>query len=101
MLSNSTRPITEKQKPGYKPSTADPSGISLLIYILKMATDWHQADLQLDSLARTELPSAVSTFVIAAVLVALRFASRRLSKAGLWWDDWIQLPAIVSSFVFW
>lgn len=66
-----------------------------------MATDWQKAIFQLDSLARTELPSAVSTLVIAAVLVTLRFASRGLSKAGLWWDDWIQLPAIVSSFVFW
>ena len=65
-----------------------------------MATDWQKVDSHSEFLARTELPSAVSTLVIAALLVTLRFTSRRLSKAGLWWDDWIQLPAIVSSFVF-
>lgn len=38
----------------------------------------------------------ISTWAIALVAVCLRFLARRLSKAGLWYDDWLMLPATVS-----
>ena len=40
---------------------------------------------------------SVTLIVIAAIAVILRFVSRILSKAGLWWDDWAILLAMVSA----
>ena len=37
----------------------------------------------------------LATWVLAVVTVCLRFTARRLSKAGIWYDDWLILPAIV------
>lgn len=31
-------------------------------------------------------------------VVCLRFIARRISKAGLWWDDWLTIPSAVSLF---
>lgn len=39
----------------------------------------------------------IATWAIAIVIVCLRFLARRFSKAGLWYDDWLILPAIVSN----
>ena len=39
--------------------------------------------------------AAPSTWALALVSVCLRFNARRLSKAGLWYDDWFMLPALV------
>lgn len=35
-----------------------------------------------------------STWVLAVIAVVLRFASRRIAKAGFWVDDWLMLPAL-------
>ena len=34
--------------------------------------------------------------ILAAIVVILRFVSRRIAHANLWWDDWLMLPAVVS-----
>jgi len=40
---------------------------------------------------------AVSAVLIAisTIAVILRFISRMVSKAGLWWDDWLIVAAMV------
>ena len=38
----------------------------------------------------------IATWAIALIAVCLRFLARRLSKAGLWYDDWLMIPATVS-----
>ena len=38
----------------------------------------------------------IATWATALVAVYLRFLARRLSKAGLWYDDWLMIPATVS-----
>lgn len=35
-------------------------------------------------------------WAIALIAVGSRFLARRLTKAGLWYDDWLMIPAIVS-----
>ena len=40
--------------------------------------------------------SVIPTWLIALIAVCLRFLARRLSKAGLWYDDWLVIPAAVS-----
>ena len=40
---------------------------------------------------------SIALIVIAALAVILRFVSRMSSKAGLWWDDWTILLAMVSA----
>lgn len=40
--------------------------------------------------------SIIATWAIALIAVCLRFLARRLSKAGLWYDDWLMIPATVS-----
>ena len=39
--------------------------------------------------------ASVVLIAISAISVALRFLSRMVSKAGLWWDDWTMLAAMV------
>ena len=36
-----------------------------------------------------------TTWTLAVVAVGLRFFARRRSKAGLWYDDWLVIPAMV------
>ncbi|KAF4342798.1 integral membrane protein [Fusarium beomiforme] len=52
------------------------------------------------NLNETKVPALVSGFVVTwilgAISVGLRIASRRLSQNKLWWDDWL----IVASLVF-
>lgn len=38
----------------------------------------------------------IATWAIALITVCLRYLARRLSKAGLWYDDWLMIPATVS-----
>ena len=40
--------------------------------------------------------SILATWALAVIAVCLRFLARRLSKAGLWYDDWLIVPATVS-----
>ena len=32
---------------------------------------------------------------LTVLAIALRFLSRRLAKAGFWWDDWLSLLTLV------
>ena len=38
----------------------------------------------------------IASWAIALIAVCLRFLARRLTKAGLWYDDWLMIPATVS-----
>ena len=38
---------------------------------------------------------AAFLFVITFIIVTLRFVGRYLSKAGIWWDDWLCLAAML------
>ena len=40
--------------------------------------------------------SVIATWTLMLIVVCLRFFARRVSKAGLWYDDWLVLPATVS-----
>lgn len=40
--------------------------------------------------------SIMATWALGVIAVCLRFLARRLSKARLWYDDWLTLPATVS-----
>lgn len=40
--------------------------------------------------------SIIATWALAVIVVCLRFIARRLSKARLWYDDWLVLPATVN-----
>jgi hypothetical protein len=42
--------------------------------------------------------ASIALLAIPTVIVALRFVARMLSKAGLWWDDWMVLAALVVSW---
>ena len=45
----------------------------------------------------TIVGTCVALIVFSTLAVALRFLSRRLSKAGYWYDDWLALAALVWS----
>ena len=51
-----------------------------------------------DHANRGRIVLGISIFVsfLAITAVALRFLSRKLSKAQYWWDDWMILGALVS-----
>ena len=40
--------------------------------------------------------SVLALWALTVIIVCLRFIARRLSKAGLWYDDWLIVPATVS-----
>ena len=43
-----------------------------------------------------KLLGTIITFdILALMIVILRFVSRRIAHADLWWDDWLMLPAFV------
>ena len=42
---------------------------------------------------------SVAMIILSTLAVAFRFWSRKISTAGLWWDDWTILLALVSSFL--
>ena len=37
----------------------------------------------------------IATWALMIIACILRFIARRLSKAGLWYDDWLMIPALV------
>ena len=51
------------------------------------------------NLSETQIPRIlginIATFAIAIISVVLRFVSRQLSSAQLWWDDWLIVSALV------
>ncbi|MCJ1432056.1 hypothetical protein MMC27_001412 [Xylographa pallens] len=50
----------------------------------------------------TEAPKIIAVSVVLIILstaaVVLRFVARMLSKAGLWWDDWVIVAALVMTW---
>ncbi|MCJ1286890.1 hypothetical protein MMC26_006236 [Xylographa opegraphella] len=50
----------------------------------------------------SDVPKIIAVSVVLIVLstaaVVLRFISRMLSKAGLWWDDWVIVAALVMTW---
>lgn len=40
--------------------------------------------------------AALVTWGVAVLALKARILSRAISRAGLWWDDWLLAPAIVS-----
>lgn len=38
-----------------------------------------------------------STWLLATLVLALRFVARQEARAGFWWDDWLAVPAFVSA----
>lgn len=42
----------------------------------------------------------ITTYVLAAIAVALRFWSRKLKKIGWWHDDWFILLSLVQTVFF-
>ena len=42
--------------------------------------------------------TVVFTWSLMLIIVSLRFLARRLSKFGLWYDDWLMIPATVCLF---
>lgn len=53
-------------------------------------------------LNETKVPTLVSVFVVIWVLgllaVLLRLLARKVSRNGLWWDDWIIMASLVECF---
>ena len=51
------------------------------------------------NLGESQGPRIIATcatlIVLSSVAVVLRFVARQLSRAGLWWDDWTILAALV------
>ena len=51
------------------------------------------------NLSDTQVPRIIATsavlITLSTIAVLLRFVARYLSKAGLWWDDWTILMALV------
>ena len=45
---------------------------------------------------KTDQGIIILLWAIALIAVGFRFLARRLTKAGLWYDDWLMIPAIVS-----
>ena len=37
----------------------------------------------------------IFTWALAIIACTLRFVARRISEAGLWYDDWLMIPALV------
>ena len=51
-----------------------------------------------DSQSSRIIGTCVTLIVISTIVVALRFVARHLSRAGLWWDDWTILAALITSY---
>lgn len=45
------------------------------------------------------IPVAIVMWVLALATFGLRMTSRKISKAGFWWDDWLMIPALVSAIM--
>ncbi len=41
------------------------------------------------------LGGIITSWMLATITAYLRFFARRVSKAGLWYDDWLVIPAMV------
>ena len=45
---------------------------------------------------KSDQGTIILLWAIALIAVSSRFLARRLTKAGLWYDDWLMIPAMVS-----
>lgn len=59
-----------------------------------LTPDYPGLDIHANQEARI-LAVSVVLIVVSTLSVILRFVARALSKAGLWWDDWCILAALV------
>ena len=50
------------------------------------------------SLVPNILGANITFMIISTLTVSLRFVARHLSGAGLWWDDWMILAALIFSW---
>ena len=48
---------------------------------------------------KSVIPVAIVTWVLALATFGLRMTSRKISKAGFWWDDWLMIPALVCATI--
>ena len=48
---------------------------------------------------RSVIPVAIVMWVLALATFGLRMTSRKISKAGFWWDDWLMIPALVRATI--
>ena len=48
------------------------------------------------SKAHLILGVSIALLILSFIAVALRLLARRLSGAGLWWDDWLIIAALVN-----
>ena len=51
-----------------------------------------------DSQGPRVIATSIVLMILASLAVVLRFIARHLSRAGLWWDDWTVLAALVRPF---
>ena len=54
-----------------------------------------------DSQGPRIIGTSVTLIVISTLALVLRFVARHLSRAGLWWDDWTILAALVGTRALW
>ena len=47
-------------------------------------------------LTLTTRSSAIAVWIMGLMAIGLRFLSRKISGSGIWWDDWLVLPVLVS-----
>ncbi len=55
------------------------------------------SDVYYQSRAPVLYGGTISLQILSTLVVALRFIARRVAKAGLWWDDWVIVPALVGT----
>ena len=48
---------------------------------------------------KSVIPVAIMMWVLALATFGLRMTSRKISKAGFWWDDWLMIPALVRAIM--
>jgi len=52
-----------------------------------------------DNIQGDIIGSISATWALATVVITMRLACRRISKAGFWWDDYLMIPAYVCGFL--
>lgn len=76
--------------PGALAAAAAAAGVS--IYDLPLAVINGDGNKQPQMYSSTSIPLG-----LAIIAVFLRFWSRRMKRAALWWDDWLMLPALAGA----
>lgn len=80
----------------YEPALAGGEYNQLLLLLLQMfETESVVLPYPLDEYRNLRV-GIIATWAIALTTVCLRYLTRRLSNVGLWYDDWLMIPATVS-----